>query len=81
MESITIYLRQDPFKETIYQAKYSILFNLGQMVGALNLLHLVGWLLTAFWTYRLYNAALIKQLYKVKHTSAGRDIDHQGPSK
>ena len=46
---------------------------LAQLVGALTLLNFLGFLFTSFWTNRLYNASMIKQLYKVKHTSAGRD--------
>ena len=55
-------------------AKYSVLFMLAQLVGALALLNFLGYLLTSFWTNRLYNASMIKHLYKVKHTSAGRDL-------
>ena len=43
-------------------------------MGALTLLNFLGFLLTSFWTNRLYNASMIKHLYKVKHTSAGRDF-------
>ena len=46
---------------------------LAQLVGALTLLNFLGFLFTSFWTNRLYNASMIKHLYKVKHTSAGRD--------
>jgi len=42
-------------------------------VGALTLLNFLGLLFTSFWTNRLYNASMIKHLYKVKHTSAGRN--------
>ena len=38
------------------------------------MLNFLGILLTSFWTNRLYNASMIKHLYKVKHTSAGRDF-------
>ena len=69
----SIYVRQDPFKETIYISRYNILFMLAQLVGALTLLNFLGYLITSFWTNRLYNASMIKHLYKVKHTSAGRD--------
>jgi len=44
-------------------------------MGALTLLNFIGWFFTSFWTNRLYNASMIKHLYKVKHTSAGRDIN------
>ena len=47
---------------------------LAQLVGAFSLLNFLGVLFTSFWTNRLYNASMIKHLYKVKHTSAGRDI-------
>ena len=36
-------------------------------------MNFLGFLFTSFWTNRLYNASMIKHLYKVKHTSAGRD--------
>jgi hypothetical protein len=45
---------------------------LAQLVGALTLLNFVGYMITNFWTNKLYNASMIKHLYKVKHTSAGR---------
>ena len=38
------------------------------------MLNILGFLFTSFWTNRLYNASLIKHLYKVKHTSSGRDV-------
>ena len=41
--------------------------------AALTLMNFLGYLFTSFWTHRLYNASMIKHLYKVKHTSAGRD--------
>ena len=47
---------------------------LAQVIGAVTLLNFVGLMLTSFWTNRLYNASMIKHLYKVKHTSAGRDL-------
>lgn len=72
--STVVYVRQDPFKETVFILKYSVLFMLGQLVGLLSLLNFIGLLLTSFWTNRLYNASMIKHLYKVKHTSAGRDF-------
>lgn len=72
--SSLVYVRQDPFKETVYVLRYSVLFMLAQLVGALTLLNFLGFLFTSFWTNRLYNASLIKHLYKVKHTSAGRDL-------
>ena len=71
--SSTVYFRQDPFKQTIYIQKYNFLYLLAQLVGALTLLNFLGYLFTSFWTNRLYNASMIKHLYKVKHTSAGRD--------
>ena len=43
-------------------------------MGALTLLNFLGVMFTSFWTNRLYNASMIKHLYKVKHTSAGRDL-------
>lgn len=72
--SFSIYIRQDPFKETVYILRYNVLFLLAQLMGALTLLNFLGYLLTSFWTSRLYNASMIKHLYKVKHTSAGRQI-------
>ena len=72
--SVSIYFRQDPFKQTIYIRRFNILYLLAQLVGALTLLNILGYLLTGFWTNRLYNASMIKHLYKVKHTSAGRDL-------
>ena len=78
-ESVTIYLRQDPFQETIYISYYTILFQLGQIAGAVLFLYTLGFTLTFFWTSRLYNASLIKQLYTVKHTSAGRDLEIPPP--
>ena len=72
--SSIVYVRQDPFKETVYILRTGLLFMLAQLVGALTLLNLLGFLATSFWTNRLYNASMIKHLYKVKHTSAGRDF-------
>lgn len=43
-------------------------------MGALTLLNFLGFLFTSPCTNRLYNASMIKHLYKVKHTSAGRDL-------
>ena len=54
--------------------RYNLLYNLAQLIGALTLLNILGFLFTSFWTNRLYNASLIKHLYKVKHTSSGRDV-------
>ena len=71
--SVTIYLRQDPFKQTVFIRRFNLLYLLAQLVGALTLLNFLGFLFTSFWTNRLYNASMIKHLYKVKHTSAGRD--------
>lgn len=71
--SLSLYVRLDPFKETIYIQKHNLLFMLAQLVGALTVVNFFGYLLTSFWTHRLYNASMIKHLYKVKHTSAGRD--------
>ena len=59
--------------------RYNVLFMLAQLVGALALLNFLGVLFTSFWTNRLYNASMIKHLYKVKHTSAGRDIKKPVP--
>ena len=78
---MAVYLRQDPFKETIYIARYNFLFLFAQLVGALTILNVFGYLTTSFWTHRLYNASMIKHLYKVKHTSAGRDLKPQKFSK
>ena len=50
-----------------------MLFMIAQLVGALTVLNVLGYFFTSFWTNRLYNASMIKHLYKVKHTSAGRD--------
>lgn len=72
--SFSIYIRQDPFKETVYILRYNVLFLLAQFMGALTLLNFIGYILTSFWTSRLYNASMIKHLYKVKHTSAGRQL-------
>lgn len=71
--SLTIYVRQDPVKDTIYIRRFNVLYLLAQLMGALTLLNFLGFLMTSFWTNRLYNASMIKHLYKVKHTSAGRD--------
>ena len=43
------------------------------------LLYFIGFVLTAFWAYRFYNVSLIKQLYTVKHTSAGREFQLPSP--
>ena len=67
--STTIYIRQDPFKETIYVAKNNILLVFAQIVGALAFIYAIGYLLTAFWTRYRFRASLIKGLYKVKHSS------------
>jgi len=72
--SSTIFVRQDPFKATVYIQRYNLLFMLAQLVGAMTVLNFIGFVLTSFWTNRLYNASMIKHLYKVKHTSAGRDL-------
>ena len=72
--SVTIYIRQDPFRETVYISYSSLLTQLGQLAGVVLLLYFIGFVLTAFWAYRFYNVSLIKQLYTVKHTSAGREF-------
>ena len=77
--SVTIYIRQDPFRETIYISYSSLLTQLGQLAGVVILLYFIGFMLTAFWAYRFYNVSLIKQLYTVKHTSAGREFELPSP--
>ena len=77
--SVTIYIRQDPFRETVYISYSSLLTQLGQLAGVVLLLYFIGFVLTAFWAYRFYNVSLIKQLYTVKHTSAGREFVLQSP--
>ena len=67
--STSIYIRQDPFKETIYLAKHNILLVFAQIVGALAFIYAIGYLLTIFWTRYRFKASLIKGLYKVKHSS------------
>ena len=67
--SVTIYLRQDPFKETIYVAKLNILLIFAEILGALAFIYVIGFILTAFWTRYRFQASLIKGLYKIKHSS------------
>jgi len=71
---MAVYIRQDPFKETIYIQRANVLFLLAELVGAMSLLNFFGLVFTSFWTNRMYHASMIKHLYKVKHTSAGRDL-------
>lgn len=73
---ISLYIRQDPFTETVYVSRLDILAALAQVAGLILLLWSIGVILTHFWTTRLYSAELIKKLYTVKHTSAGRLGSH-----
>ena len=74
-EVSTVFIRQDPFIDSVYISNYNVMFALGQVVGVYAILYLIGFTLTYPWTSRLFNASLIKLLYKVKHTSAGRNLD------
>jgi hypothetical protein len=46
-----------------------------QVFGAAAIIYFLGFILSQPWTRRLFSASLIKLLYKVKHTSSGRELD------
>ena len=65
-EYVKIYFRAHNSKVLYQRARYDILSYLGDLGGLMDILILIGWLLTSVFSSKMFIAALIGQAYNVQ---------------
>ena len=73
-------MRQDAFKETVYEGKKNTLLIFAQIVTAFYILKIFGGMLTYHINSGFYLSSMLKRLYLVKGTSLAKVTGVENPS-